>query len=375
MSYSVDLAYLDYFKIEAEGIYDNTFIGGRLKAVGFAAGTAFIGGVRTGGRVVTLVIEIAKVIFYSMTSLFTWGHYGNLNRLKDHSKLLALNMTGLVGQPLQVIIHSLAIIIGIISPTVAHRMMQLGTTPLAWITSYENKIWQQYKAPQVYTKVTEALTAKITALFDNRPVMLAIKTMLHEFSYSLDATLVYPLSCTDSFHSFGANPKTLTEEQKKLTPILLLNANYCHQGSFLPLLHALKLSNLKQPVYTINLPPDTLDPAFIASKIAAIKKQYGNKGDFEIDMVGHSMGASLIEEICIEGRIQIRRAITVGMPSILETITRKAKTAVKIIGKKDCFVEEEDMVTPGYLKIRVNTGHLGLLFHPKSLNAMTRLLA
>lgn len=383
MAYSIDVAYLDYFKNAAVGLHDSTPIRDRLKATGFAAGTAFIGLFRIAIRVVKLLIEIAKVIFYSLASLFTGGAYRNANRLKDHFKLLTLNAAALVGLPLQMIIHSLAMIVGIISPKAAYRTMQIGTSFLAWITSHENEIWQHYKTPKCYTKVTEALASKITSILNHYPLVmqLVLKTILNEFSYAFDAALVAPIGYTEQFHSFGANPKSLTDEQKKLTPILLLNGNYSHQGTFLPLLYALKLTNNQRPVYSIHLPANMTHPSYIAAKIMVIKSQYGNSNHelFEIDMIGHSMGANLIQNICYASKdehiVQIRRAITVGTPFIIShTIANQAKVSFDIIGTEDCLVTRKSVLSQEH-QIEIKTGHLGLLFHHKSLNTMIRLLA
>lgn len=380
MAYSVDLAYLDYFKNAAEGMYDTSPIEDRLKVTGMAAGTALIGVFRTAGRVINLVIELAKIIFYSLAALFTLGNYGNAKRLTDHCKLFTLNAAALIAQPLQVIIHSLATIIGIISPMAAYRTMQVGFTPLAWINSQENAIWQQYHVPEAYTKVSEALKSKTTNIFNKCawPVELAMKTILNEFSCAFDSALVAPIGYMDQFHSFGANPKTLTDQQKQVIPILLLNGNYSHQATFLPLLHALKLSGNKRPIYTINLPPNTIQPSFISSKIEAIKNQYGktNEALFEIDMIGHSMGSCLIQNICYAPNkleVQIRLAITVGTPFLTQAIANKAKAAIDIVGTKDCLSTEKSIL-PKEHRIKIKTGHLGLLYHHESLNAVTQLL-
>ena len=379
MSYSVDLSYLDYFKNAAAGLHDESPINDRLRVTGFALGTVLVGGLRTVSRVVKLVIEVTKVIFYALASLFTLGHYGNLDRLKDHCKLLTLNLAALIGQPLQIVIHSLACVLGIISPKIAYRTMQIGTTTLAWITSCENEIWQQYKTPKIYTKIIEPKTSQTTNALNQRPsvAQLAMKTILLEFSDILDSALVAPLGYMDQFHSFGANPKTLTSEQKTLIPILLLNGNYSQQGTFLPLLHALNLSNNKRPVYTINLPPNTIQPSFIASKIQEIKNQYGRADDdhFKMDLLGHSMGACLIQEICRSPNktpIQIRWAVTVGMPFHAQSDT--PEESFDIIGTKDFLVPRESQLDKDR-QIKIKTGHLGLLFHHKSLDAMTELLA
>lgn len=381
MTYSVDLAYMDYYKGAAEGKYDSNPVQDRLKVTGIAAGTAFVGVFRTLGRVVNLVTETAKVIFYTLASLFTLGQYGNAKRLCDHCKLLVLNTTALIAQPLQIIIHTLAIIIGIISPKAAYRTMQGGSAFITWITSHETEIWKQYQMPKFYKKVSETLKLKISNVFNKSswPVQMTMKTIINEFSPAFDSALVAPLGYMNQFHSFEANPKNLSEEQKKLTPILLLNGNYSHQATFLPLLHALKFSDNQRPVYTVNLPPNTFDTSIISSKVNAIKNQYGiaNDASFEIDMLGHSMGSKLIQEFgCIPNdkqEVKIRHAITVGTPFFSEAMAKEPKKAFDIIGKKDCLSIGKSIL-PNENQIEIKTGHLGLLFHPKSLNAMIQFL-
>lgn len=68
----------------------------RLKATGLAAGVALIGVLRAAIGLVKLITEIAKIIFYSVASLFTFGNYENLKRLKTHCKLLILNAANLL---------------------------------------------------------------------------------------------------------------------------------------------------------------------------------------------------------------------------------------------------------------------------------------
>lgn len=378
MAYSTDLAYLDFFKNAAEGLHDTTFIQNRLKAPGLATGITLIGVLRTAIGVVKLVTEIAKIIFYSLASLFTFGNYGNPKRLKAHCKLLIFNAAALIAHPFQISIHFLAIIIGIVSPKAAYRTMQIGIAPIAWISSHENEIWQQYKNSKIYKKVTEYIASRITNIFNQCPfaVELAMKTILNEFSCSLDSALVAPLGYMHQFHSFGANPKILTDEQKRLTPIFLLNGNYSHQGTFLPLLYALKSSNNQRPVYTINLPPNITHPSFITSKIQEIKNQYekANEDLFEIDMIGHSMGSILIQNVLKQVQtFQIRIGIAVGTPFFSQSIANKAMRAFDIIGTKDCLIKQKS-VLPQEHQIKIKTGHLNLLFHIKSLNAMTQLL-
>lgn len=380
MAYSVDGAYVDYFKCAADRKYDSGILKDRLKVTAMASGTAVAGGFRTVGRVINLVTEVAKVLFYALASAFTLGKFGNANRLKDHCKLLGLNTAALVAQPLQIAMHTLAIAVGIANPKAANRMMQGGSTPLAWITSQENKIWQQYNTPASYTKFSNSIQGKMLNMFKNCSwaVEMAMTAIVTEFPEALNTALVAPLGFMNPFHLYGSNPQNLTEEQKSLTPILLLNGNYSHQATFLPLLRALQESGNKRPVYTINLPPNSSgDTDLIIEKVASILKQYDNEDSLEIDMVGHSMGSGLIQEFCWEknkdsnyaSNTLVGRVITIGSPNSYNSTQKVAKVINDVIGKKDLLapfkgsLEDEN-------KQEIDTGHLGLLFHPESLQAI-----
>lgn len=386
MAFSVDVAYVDFFKGAAQGKYNSGFIPDRLKATGFAAFTATIGTFRSAGRVIDLVIEVAKVCFYLIATIFTCGMLGNAKRLLQHSLLLALDTAALVAQPLQVIIHTLAIAVGIVSPKIAYHMMAIASTPLAWITSHEEAIWQQYREPQIYSKITNAFKSKMANLFQecSQPIRAITGTIITEFSSALNSALLAPLGFMNRFHSFGANPDVLIEEQKNMIPILLLHGDCSHQGTFLPFLHALNLSNKQRPVYTLNLPPYTDDSNTIMLKINAIKQQYGkeNEADFEIDIIGHSNGSYLIYKYlktCLnynaivdkqappKHNIKIRHAVTLGMPMIAHE--DKVKKAFDILGIEDRVVQTQSSLPETHYK-KIKTGHLGLLYHPESVKTM-----
>lgn len=382
MAYSVDCAYVDYFKCAAEGKYDSGILKDRLKVTAMASGTALAGGFRTVGRVINLVTEVAKVLFYALASAFTLGKFGNANRLKDHCKLLVLNTAALVAQPLQVAMHTLAIAVGIANPKAANRLMQGASTPLAWITSQENKIKQQYNTPDIYTKFSNSIQGKMLNMFKNCSwaVEMAMTAIVTEFPEALESGLVAPLGFMNPFHLYGSNPQNLTDEQKSLTPILLLNGNFSHQATFLPLLRALQESGNKRPVYTINLPPNSsFDTDLITEKVASILKQYEADEDspFEIDMIGHSMGSGLIQNFCQEksedshyaSNVHVGRVITIGSPNSYPATQKVAKVVNDVIGKKDLLVPFKGSLEDEN-KQEIDTGHLGLLFHPESLQAI-----
>ncbi len=369
MTYSFDLAFREHFKCHAEGIYSDGFLMGRLKVVAMAAGTAAFATVRTAGRIANLINEIAKVLFYSLASLFPLGNYGNPKRLSDHCKLLGLNCAALLALPLQVIVHSLAISVGVISPKAAYRMMQGATLPIAEITSAEQKIWQGYKAPETINKVLK-------------------KTYLCEVSCFLQYIPIVILGFGKNFHLFGANPTVLTQEQKGLRPILLFHGNGRHtnQSNWSPFLHFLKKNGNQRPVYTINLPARPCyasneerakesqdDLERILPKIHEIRLMYGKK-DFhslQIDMMGHSMGSQNIQELSQNREylltFKIHNLVTVGTPFRFH--------AAFISGDVCDITCNWDQIYPYKSRLETNertfeTGHGGIMYLEESLQAM-----
>lgn len=378
MAYSSDLAYTDYFKGAADGKYDTHPIKDRFKAAGIASLAFLAGGLRISGRLLQLIRQVFKMTCYLFAS---YSNQDNRQRLKLHCKLFMLGFGALTIQTFQIAIHIVAIGVGLIFPKGGFRLLQIAHSPLSWITSQEKKIWQHYIVPRAFKKASDALKTKVGSLFNqcSQVIELSMKTIVNEFSASLDSGIAAPLGLMKRFHSFGANPKHLTTEQKKMTPILLLNGNYSHQATFLPFLHALKRAGNMRPVYTINLPSNTVDASFIASKIDAIKGQYGMGEDdcLEIDMVGHSMGSDLIQDLCEFPEklknVQIGRAITIGTPFFNLDAASQPKQAFDVIAKHDCFVFHPSLLPKENQKV-VDTGHLGLLFHHESLDTIINFL-
>lgn len=374
VGYTTDAAYVHFYKCAARGDYDSNFFTDRVRVVTVATGTAAAGFVRTLGRVVNALCELAKIVFYSLASIVTLADREQTKRLQDHCNLFLLNGTTLALQPLQFAIHSVAIAVGIIHPKTGYRLMQAASKPLAFIAAKEKQIWQQYKIPTVYINLVHTLQNNISRLFKDAhwAVKMAMLTLVHEFPHALDSGLVAPLAFIEPFRLFNANPTSITEEQKQLIPILLLNGNYSHQATFLPLLYALKQSKNRRPVYTINVPPNSLCKTdYIKEKIEWIKKQYNKTEDtdFAIDMLGHSMGSGIIQVLSGEAKaFKINRAVTVGTP--LSFAQKEAFTQVfDITGKNDLLAWTKSYLDEEHRK-ELDTGHLGLLFHQESLQAM-----
>ncbi len=378
--FTPDIAYQEYFKTASQGHYDSGPWQNRARQAAIGGFCALTGVFRASWRVVTLVEEVAKVAFYSMASLVTLGGYDNSDRLKDHIKLLGLTFGALLYQPVNAAIHLLAIAVGLISPKAGSGLSYIASKPLAAITSQEKAIWQSYKTPETYQKVLSVFHNKIDPILErsSRPVELAGMTIVHEFSPALDSALLSPLVYMHTFRLFNANPQTLSEEQKALRPVILLNGNYSHQGTFLPLLHALACSHDKRPVYCFNLRPNSAisSGSRVIELVAHIKAQYGRSDDstFKVDMIGHSMGSGCIQELRhrSDRPFTIGRAITLGAP-FSSCSKSHCEEPRDITGNQDRLVPYKSNLDSAHQKV-INTGHLGLLFHPESLSAIQAFL-
>ena len=373
MAFSVDKAYLEYFKCAAEGAYNSSFLNDRLAVTAMGAGTAAAGAFRVLGRVIHVIIEVAKVAFYILATVFTFGAFGNGKRLLDHCNFLCLDLSALIAQPLQVTIQVLATFAGLISPMIGYRLMQGGTSPLALITGAERKIWQEYKTPKIYETLTNPLKTIIPQFFKDRSIPQRIViNLLDEFTEAFTSVALAPLGYMKRFYLFGANPRFLTEKQKQLVPILVLNGNHSHQGSFLPLMHALKECGNERPVYSFTLyNTDDLSP--IINKIESIRKQYGLEKDaFKIDLVGSSMGAYFIDELVNNNPSYtlVRRVITLGTPMSSVPINCEP---FDVMGTKDRICSDKSILDQAH-QVEIDTGHSGLLHDPRSLNTIIRIL-
>ena len=376
--YSFDLAYLEYFRCAAEGHYSRHFVKDRLTLLGIACFTLVTGFFRLLLSLIHFNLEIVKVFFYVILTTLTLGSFENYKRLVAHIKLLFLSALRLATHSAQFVIHALSIIIGFLSPFLAYRMMQVIANSLAWISSKERQIWQIYPTTSLDAKIAELLKSKLTKNFDysSRPIEVAMKTLINEFSHAMDSGIVAPLGLMDNFHLFGANPLKLTEEQKRLEPILLLNGNYSHQACFLPLLYKLSKSGNKRPIFTLNLPPNCRDIHLILNKVELIKKQYDKVDDlfFNIDLIGHSNGADLVQILLQTRKVFfINRIITLGTPCYIEDQFNNKKI-FDITAKNDPLILEKSCLVHSSNRVEVDTGHLGLLFHAKSLNAVQHFL-
>jgi hypothetical protein len=376
MTYSIDSSYLEYYKCAIADHDHCSFFKDRSVAASFAAGTTMTSGLRTAGRVVHLIFEIAKITFYSLVSLFAKDE-DNLARLKEHVKILLIDLSVLVLHPLQMAIHALAIGVAIISPKTAYQMMLAATTPVEWVTSREQSIWQNYHSPIFYQKMTQKIEFNLCSAIDsiNPPwaVKCVAKAIFTEFTSVIHSGLVMPFSFTGRFRLFEANPTTLTESQQHMTPILLLHGNRSYESLWAGVLHSMKLAGNRRPVFTMSLPPDCNDLSIILEKIDQIKNLYRRgSNSFEVDLIGHSMGSNLIQGLADYPykNFRIGKAITIGTPFYFDPKT-ECKDLLEIIGKRDYLISAKSKWGKS---VEVDATHAALIYHPRTLSEINRFL-
>ncbi len=163
-------------------------------------------------------------------------------------------------------------------------------------------------------------------------------------------------------HFSGANPKEITEEQRRFNPVLCLHGN-CHSPSaFTSIAAALqKDPDYRPAVFTVSLRGEE-DTHIINEKMAEIRKLFGE--DVEIDLIGHSRGAFLAEDRA--GMKGIGRIVLLGQS--YASIAGNNKyfsihgTYDNLIGQAPTQrLAEKALKNPQHIHM-VRAGHVGLLY-------------
>lgn len=215
---------------------------------------------------------------------------------------------------------------------------------------------------------------------------LVLGTLLLETGTALRAGFCAPASWKKHFNFYNMNPKAITEEQSKKSPILLIHGNYHNQSAWLSLAKKLKDQNLG-PVYTVNLPNGNFtdkDFEITFKKIEEIKRHYSHWGvkNIKIDLVGHSRGGAIATLLSTEryvksskessnwGRYQndFGKVIHIGnvfdnsdISYLKKYQPELLKRHFEIVGKYDVLEDEPSQLDDAH-KLTVDTGHLGLLY-------------
>lgn len=181
------------------------------------------------------------------------------------------------------------------------------------------------------------------------------------------------------YHVYGANPKSLTEEQKKLRPVLCLHGYSHNQSAFEQLLFDLKNRLPNQPVFTLKLidievndvidAKEELRQKEISSEIVSIKKLYENDS-IEPIIIGHSSGADSAANYKNRLLVDNSNSSTSTMCLLLgANIYSKDKNDKHISAQYDEILtlpSEEKLVNKpdNFFEKSFATAHLGLLTHP-----------
>lgn len=216
----------------------------------------------------------------------------------------------------------------------------------------------------------------------------------------LKVIYLYPKGKRDPFHMFGANPLSLSAKQLEERPVLLIHGKAHNQSAWIPLLKFLS-HQTSRPMFTLNLQYDgdhLVAKEKIISKIEEIKRLYASYGKHNIvvDLIGHSRGCLAIslaamdsEAWCLEkgGRVRFKMKpkwrddfgifIRMGNPaSYWERGWMPAdilERCYEIDAIKDVLSADFSQAK-GKHRIRINTGHLGLLFSKESHQAILNIL-
>lgn len=206
-------------------------------------------------------------------------------------------------------------------------------------------------------------------------------TFLTEPWQTIKASLMWPTSWKKHFNFYNLNPKTLTKDQLKHRPILLLHGSHHNQSAWLSLAKKLKKSNLG-PVYTINLTGNDSDYDLINLKILQILSIYRhyNIKDIKIDLVGHSRGGFFAHQMAwftlsADGQAcskNIGKVIKIGdvleqehINQIVRQDPNFRQRIYEIIGTHDILVTDPSLL-PSNQQKQIQIGHLGLLYSSKT---------
>lgn len=199
---------------------------------------------------------------------------------------------------------------------------------------------------------------------------MVIGTLLMEPLEAIRAAFSSFANLKKHFNFYEMNPTTISEEQSKKVPILLLHGNFHDQSAWLSLGRILKKSGIG-PVYTVNLPNGDItqkDFEIIQRKIDEIKTDYQRfNAPVNIDVIGHSRGGDIASSIS-EG---IRKIIKIG--SVLEQEPANPNHIYEIIGRHDILETRPSLCASDRQHI-INTGHLGLLYTRETHHTIIKFL-
>ncbi len=187
-----------------------------------------------------------------------------------------------------------------------------------------------------------------------------------------------PRGMKREFHAYGANPTELTPTEAQKPPTLLLHGYKHNQSAFIPMLRYFAKRHYNGPIFTVNLQSDNevLRQRTIDQKLDEIDALYREQGVIPRPgephirgvIIGHSLGAD--EAVLLEKRDSTQRRLV-----LLGALKHSSRPLPQVYfnAVPDVILslpsEVMDPIIPVGEVHQVDTGHLGLLSHPKVLEA------
>ena len=168
---------------------------------------------------------------------------------------------------------------------------------------------------------------------------------------------------------YGLNPSVITDEQAKLTPIILIHGLRHGHGVWIELAKTFQRNEIKNPVFTVNLGDDpSKSISDTLAKVRTIYQKVGNN-HIKVDLLGYSAGAKRALEFLAENYEDVRDIIMLGSRAPLKKIDAMRRMFL-ISGELDFIAPIE----VGIVSSNVNTGHFGLPFSEQTHDLVASLL-
>lgn len=171
------------------------------------------------------------------------------------------------------------------------------------------------------------------------------------------------------------NPKTLSKEQQKHAPVLLIHGDHSHPDIFGPMIDQIAKENPERAIFTIYLRSDSgivSEKDHLEQLVDKVQKIYNLYPESpKLTVVGHSSGGDIIEPLAkkmkelknpLWGKLIAIGSVFKG--AITEDFTEIFKEYLAFLGDKDIFEGCQRKVSNSLI---VNSGHIGLLFNENVL--------
>ncbi len=261
--------------------------------------------------------------------------------------------------------------------------------------------------PSLWQKISSAYKSAVKQLIEflrsHKYITTAgvMGTLLFEPLINLQAAYLFPYGWKEKFQYYGLNPEKLTPSQAQKRPLLCIHGDNHNQSAWLTLAKASEQSHAG-PIFTINLDLKrsswTEDArSLLNAKIEEIKRQYREQGidDVQIDIAGHSTGASLafytaLEpsswKVSPEGRAEVNpdkiawrkdigNIIRIGTPTTAkenELLDPEMRNRIfEIDGTDDLLVDARSTARPDH-RAEIPCGHVELIFSPETCALISR---